>query len=255
MITEMDETWTPDDANEPHKDLELHTRLTAAGFASSEFELFRGQMWVHGQRVLAAWMYEGIIGAQAGIRLWEREISMLRRSQELRDELALETLMRVDLWWFAADSSSGLRSWDPHRGAALSTFFIGACLSEFRNTARRWRTARAHETQTALDLMITVREDRAPGPQQAIELREAIRRILQEASREQQAICWHVYSGDLTFKEIGAKLGGLTSRAVEGQMRRLRLSAKRMVAAGVVDVPARFLPAARSGSVRVRGGA
>ncbi|MFB6888720.1 RNA polymerase sigma factor [Kitasatospora sp. NPDC056327] len=242
-------------AHLPHQDLELYAHLRAADFVGVRFELFREQLWAYGLRVLAAWMYEGTIGARAGIRLWEKELPMLRRSQDLREELALETLMKVDQWWFAPDAPYGLRTWDPYGGASLNTFFVGACLTEFRNAVRKWRTTRERATQTALDLMKTAREDRAPGPQQAIELRDALRRILREASRDQQAICWYVYSGDLTYKEIGAELGGLTGRAVEGQMRRLRLSAKRMVDAGVVDVPARFLPTVRSGSAGTRGGA
>lgn len=255
MITTMDESGAPEDTRDPHEDSELHAELTAANFVGVRFELFREEMWSYGQRVLAAWMYDGSIGMKARIELWDKEVSILARSQELRDELAMETLMKVDQWWFAADADYGLRTWDPYRGAALRTFFVGACLGEFPNIARKWRTARLREANLAAELMKAVRDDHTPGPEEAVELRHILRQIMGESSKEQQAICWYIYSGDLTYKEIGSKLGGMTSRAVEGQMRRLRLSAKLMSAGGVIDVPGRFLPSPRTGSSGTQGDA
>ncbi|MFF4268056.1 hypothetical protein ACWGCK_20995 [Streptomyces virginiae] len=54
------------------------------------------------------------------------------------------------------------------------------------------------------------------------------------AGPEVRAICGCIWEAKMTHKEIGDELG-ISSRAVEGHMRRLRARAKLMVAKGEIE--------------------
>ncbi|MGW4985625.1 hypothetical protein [Streptomyces mirabilis] len=56
-------------------------------------------------------------------------------------------------------------------------------------------------------------------------LRETIQRIMAGARPQARAICGLIWEGKVSQKEIGDELG-MTSRSVEGHMRRLRTRAK-----------------------------
>ncbi|MFF0087988.1 hypothetical protein ACFYR1_51610 [Streptomyces canus] len=54
--------------------------------------------------------------------------------------------------------------------------------------------------------------------------------------RRPTAICLLKYEGpDLTYKQIGERLGGMTSRAVEGQLQRLRGTAYQLAHEGKIE--------------------
>lgn len=73
-------------------------------------------------------------------------------------------------------------------------------------------------------------------PARPVADRDTIRRILAEATPDAAAICVLKYEEpELTYREIGARLGGMTSRAVEGQLLRLRAVAHRLAREGKID--------------------
>lgn len=228
----------PPASPDPHPDQERFKALKEAGFSGSRFEYFRGEMWERGLNVLHSWMKKGTIGAECGIELRVSELDALNRSRELRDQLAVDTLIEVD-WWFEADF--GLRHWNPYRGAGLATFYIGACKGAFRNRVRAWRRSLIQEQRVSIALLKQMELDLSTSAHEAVLLRSVLRQVLAVAELTQKAICWHIYNEDLTFKEIGQKLGGKTARSIEGHMRRLRVTVREEIQAGRLEVPVRYL--------------
>ncbi|WP_030247875.1 sigma-70 family RNA polymerase sigma factor [Streptomyces sp. NRRL S-350] len=233
---------TPQETGQ-HPDEELFRLLKDADFCGPRFELFREDTWLYAHDVLCGWMYTGEVGAQCGVELWPMELQMLNRSQELREELAVQTVMSVASWWFE-EEDTGLRSWEPERGAGLRTFFIRPCKLAFKNAARAWRRDRERQLGGDLNRLTDLRAN-SGSAEEAVLLRDVLRQVMEIANPVQQSICWHIYSSDLTYQDIGKKLGGMTARAVEGQMRRLRKEVAAKVETGTLNVPTRF--AARPG--------
>ncbi|MDX3265568.1 hypothetical protein PV336_41465 [Streptomyces sp. MI02-2A] len=77
--------------------------------------------------------------------------------------------------------------------------------------------------------------------------RWTVQRILQDATWEARAICSLIYQQKMTQKEIGDELG-MTSRAVEGHMRRLRTHAQMLTARGEIDAPYSRIATVKAGA-------
>ncbi|WP_436847745.1 hypothetical protein [Streptomyces avermitilis] len=80
----------------------------------------------------------------------------------------------------------------------------------------------------------------------AVIYRWTVQRILRDATWEARAICSLLYQQKMTQKEIGDALG-MTSRAVEGHMRRLRLHAARLTSLGEIDALYARIASAKAG--------
>ncbi|MFB8137682.1 hypothetical protein [Streptomyces mirabilis] len=65
-------------------------------------------------------------------------------------------------------------------------------------------------------------------------LRETVQRIMAGVRPQARAICGLIWEGKVSQKEIGDELG-MTSRSVEGHMRRLRTRAKALAAKGEIE--------------------
>lgn len=219
-------------------DRALYTRLKERGFEGVEMDRLRESLWVYGWRALRAWMKDGSIFercAEKDVPVPHHSLGavVLERRSDHRDEIAHDAVQyAVEL--FTTETLPKGR-WDPNKGAAMHTYFMGSCFYTFRDVYKRW--ARRYRTNLSAAASPLIDDGLAKDmpPDDVVVLRETLRRILLGATWEARAICGLIYtSPQITQREIGDELG-LTTRAVEGHMRRLRLHAKLLVRQGGVE--------------------
>ncbi|MET8997165.1 hypothetical protein [Amycolatopsis sp. NPDC004169] len=126
-------------------DRDLVEQLRADGFTGPRFDLFQRMLVSYGIPVIRSWITRRLIydlcaahgrGMKALAPDEVREYLAGRAGQDDRVELALETVA-IALKMFRERALLG-GQWSPEKGAALGTYFIGACLLAFPNVFRSW---------------------------------------------------------------------------------------------------------------------
>ncbi|WP_328418528.1 hypothetical protein OG542_40255 (plasmid) [Streptomyces violaceus] len=224
-------------------DRALYERLQQRDFTGWEWELLRDDLWVYGWRILRAWMKDGTIIAKCGERgivvpaRWP-EVETLTRRGDLRDEVAHEAVERAVKTFTEEYLPNG--RWDPAKGATMRTYFARTCMYAFRDAYKNWAFGYRRNLFAAVSPLMDANLY-APGAsyggfEDTTAFQEAVQRILENAGPEVRAICGCIWETKMSQKEIGAELG-MTARAVEGHMSRLRGRAKVLVARGEIEVP------------------
>ncbi|MFD9082497.1 sigma-70 RNA polymerase sigma factor region 4 domain-containing protein [Streptomyces erythrochromogenes] len=221
-------------------DRALYERLQQLDFAGREMDLLREDLWLYGWKCLSAWTKDGTIIEKCGERdivvlaRWF-EVEALKRRGELRDEVvhaAVEYAVRTFTEEYLRDGR-----WNPDKGATMRTYFLGTCMYAFRDAFRNWAGRYRRSLFSAADPLVQAELYAPYGYYDSYDttvFRETIRRIMENAGPEIRAICGCIWEAKMTHKEIGDELG-ISSRAVEGHMRRLRARAKLMVAKGEIE--------------------
>lgn len=237
----------PTDAEAAHHQLGEDALLVQAlyddGMAGVRYEMLIDELCRYAMRVLRAALRDGRIfawcgvGSRAPVFPTADERRVLHSSPGDRDELALETIANAIVIF---RDTLQKRQWNPLQGASLHTFFIGACKIAFAKVYRRWsreRGARLEEYGYGHDPEVLGEEllSLSASPEALSVDADTLRRILRVSSPEARMICQLILSGH-SQAEIGEKLG-ITTRAVEGHMHRLRKRVEKMVARGTIDAP------------------
>ncbi|MFD8992248.1 hypothetical protein ACFVZ4_29905 [Streptomyces goshikiensis] len=221
-------------------DRALYARLQQRGFTGSEMDLLREDLWLYGWKCLSAWTKDGTIIEKCGERdiivpsRWF-EVETLRRRGDLRDEVvhtAVEHAVRTFTEGYLRDGR-----WNPDKGATMRTYFLGTCMYAFRDAFRDWSGRYRRNLFSAADPLVQAELYSLYGfgsHEDTTVFQETIKRIMENAGPEVRAICGCIWETKMTHKEIGDELG-LSSRAVEGHMRRLRGRVKIMVAKGEIE--------------------
>ncbi|MEW1926766.1 hypothetical protein [Streptomyces sp. NPDC088360] len=219
-------------------DRALYERLQADEFVGREMEQLRQDLWVYGWKVLRAWMRDGTIVEKCGARdipipaRWH-EIETLKRRGDFRDEIAHDATLAAVAQFTDDSLPNGI--WDPRKGATMRTYFTVTCMFTFRDAFKKWASShRRHLAVTADVVFDGERLGRNLPPDEAAVYRWTLKRILQDATWEARAICSLIYQQKMTQKEIAEELG-MTSRAVEGHMRRLRIQVRKLTARGEIE--------------------
>ncbi|MGD9697341.1 MAG: RNA polymerase sigma factor [Thermoleophilia bacterium] len=214
--------------------------LTAAGYAGPAYQQFCEQLWIYALPVLKSKMRSGEIFTMCfdkGVILNPTfdERAVLHSSMEDRDTLAVDTIAAA-----IPEFRTTLikRRWTPAGGSSVDTYFVGACLFAFGDVFRKWaRTRRRHLAQilqnTEIDVLAGQVISTALDPERTAVTRDAVAAILRNCPPETRLICALIMR-DLPFAEIATQLG-ITERAVEGRMRRLRRRVNRMIEQGDLD--------------------
>lgn len=252
--TEPLETLQKGNPGALEEDRARYERLRLCNFQGPEMDLLREDLWSYGWRNLRAWMRDGTIfekcralDAFVSARWTERE-TLARRADD-RDEIAHISTERAVRWFSEKLLPEG--AWDPAKGATMRTYFTGTCVFTFRDAFNGWsRTYRQNLLFTS-DRLLVYASRTSPNLsyEDSVAFREAIQRILAGATPEVRAICGCLWEAKMSQKEIGNELG-MTSRAVEGHMRRLRTRARRLVAKDEIDALYVRVSAAKTADTR-----
>ncbi|WP_433223409.1 hypothetical protein [Microtetraspora malaysiensis] len=211
-----------------------------AGLTPNEYRQFEESLWRYAVPVLRGMIRTGKIKSLCFekdiiLDMSEDEQRALRLSPEDRDQLVVDSIIWAIEFFRAKVLKPG--KWHPDRGASVHTYFIGSCAYGFQASFRKWsgqRSARLSRYGYLLSrdeawfrLVDTI------DPAVVAANGDTLRRIFREAQPEARMICGLIMEG-LTQQEIGDRLG-MTVRAVEGHMRRLRVTVRRMARRGKID--------------------
>ncbi|WP_433329481.1 hypothetical protein [Spirillospora sp. CA-294931] len=238
-LTELESTLTPEDLPEG-VDLDRHRRterllgdaqkvreLAAAGFTGPAMEVVKGELAEYAIAVLMAWTRNGEIMKRTRAR--GRPISVVeygpgRWEYEDRLELAIETTARA-LDYFVDTALAGGR-WDPRKGAALKTYFVGACVLQFPNVYAVWAR---EQNQWARHIEASDEPDEPTSPHNptsdtALEpiVRNELLRLLDDPVTRRAA---ELIADGVPLKDAAAAVD-LTATALQNRLYRLRLKAR-----------------------------
>jgi hypothetical protein len=126
-------------------DQALVDELATGHFAGPRYRHFENELARYGISVLRGWMHSGYIFQLAATRKFalhptDQELEELCRESDTREELATMTVA-LALPGFRERALVG-RGWRFDGGAAVSTYFMGACMYVFPNQFRARRTQR-----------------------------------------------------------------------------------------------------------------
>ncbi|MET8984862.1 hypothetical protein ABZW49_05400 [Nonomuraea wenchangensis] len=221
-----------------------------AGLTPNEYRQMEESLWDYALPVLKGMIRTGAIkklcfDKDIVLRMTDDEQRALRLSIEDRDQVAVDSIVWAIKYFRRKVLKSG--RWDPELGASLSTYFLGACAFGFQAAFREWSAQRSARLSTYGYQLPTdeawSRLADALDPAVVAANGDTLRRIFREAQPEARMICGLILE-DLTQQEIGGRLG-MTTRAVEGHMRRLRVTVRRMARQGKIDIRSARSPKAR----------
>jgi len=206
-------------------DIALRDYLAEKNFAGPEYDLFERSLVSYGLGVMNAWIYTGEIFRQASRRGYSIGKAPYFCAEDDCRSMANETVARalVDF------RQKGLREgrWVPTRGASMKTYFITACVFHFLASFRRWQ--RDQNSWSHVILYDPADTDLLNGPFCISSEDVALNRL------EVGEVCKHFDDHEKSIlvlqamgyrqAEIAEILGsGLSARAVEGALYRMRKS-------------------------------
>lgn len=207
-------------------DLLLYDLLNDEDFADRAFELLAVPLVEYARPILLAWTASGRIYTECAKHSWQlaptdAERDHLNSHREEVDDLVGETLARA-LLLLRANAVAGEQKWSRTGGAALTTYFVGACLLTFPTPFRRWsrefrdRPVPTADDDEALTGLI------APGDaEQQVTSEIDMRKRLDDMPPQVRRIVELKIDGS-THGEIAVQLGMSSARAVEAVLRRYR---------------------------------
>ena len=219
---------------------QLAEAIVQGKLTSAEHELVSEYFWVYGFKVVKTLLRTGEL-AKASLTQGQPimfefgDQRLLRESEEHRDELAAEVLLRAVPFFF-----KNVRSWNPEKGAALTTYFVGSCVMNFANAYRAWAKARNQRWLTAYEMAAIPWLDPSNSHTftDHVELIETVKQVFALAKPKQLPILGLLYQG-YSQVEVAEQLG-ITPRSVEGHVYRLRKQVVLAVVAGKITPPAGF---------------
>ncbi|MFC7820003.1 hypothetical protein ACFUTR_35970 [Streptomyces sp. NPDC057367] len=209
------------------RDAEVVEILRGQDFAGPLFEKFTGRLMEYAWPVLLDWTGTGEIFRQArrtGCPVPARLI-IPQWSQDDRYEVVADSVLD-GLDTFRDNALAGGR-WNPAKGAALTTYYVRACVFAFRKVYEAWSrqhtAARAAQTYTGLDgdPVLALPDQRAADPCHTAVVHDTIDRVLPLLTTPELrvAVAWR---GAGCTQEEAAELAGLSVKALEGRLTRVR---------------------------------
>lgn len=207
-------------------DRPLYEQLFAAGFTGPAWTLVAENLACYCYPKLEAWLQTGMIFERCA----KKGYGLLRPPFELApdevSELAANTVMAA-LNVFRTKCLAG-QGWTPDGGASLTSWVFGDCLNAFPNVWRKWLTAqrqtldRRADAGDLLDAIDHEARGCTPPADNIVLLRADVEAALRLANPQLRRIL-HLLALGYDRPAVCEILGeGLTPRAVEGRLHRLR---------------------------------
>ncbi|MEJ3742792.1 ECF-type sigma factor [Actinomycetes bacterium KLBMP 9797] len=203
-------------------DAALYKRLAHAGHQGPEYELFLLELARYGLAVITAWLRSGVIFAKAASlgRPARRPLGLAELAED--DHTAIADLAVTYGLRLFIKTTFKEAQWRPDGGASLKTFFIGACLLTFSNALKAWRPDRTLQEVPTEHVEVPL-NGHAVDPCDTVITRLSAVESLNDIQDEINRKIVLAKSQGLTHKEIADKIGGgLTERAVEMRLSRIR---------------------------------
>lgn len=204
-------------------DAQLRDELAAAGFTGPRQELFELEAAEYGIGVFMKWLRTGEIYKQAAAK--RRVVEPPKRELTVEERRGLTNLIiGYGLAYFRKEALVAGR-WRPDGGASLKTFFVGACLLQFKAAFDFWRgdTAGPESATEAVEDVATIC-GRTHGDAAAEALLHqrtwgVVEQLPDETTRK-ILVC---VAAGMPYKEIAQTVGGgLTAEAVGARIQRIR---------------------------------
>lgn len=231
--TASDSGGSKDSEERRAADEQLLKYLARTGFEGREYDRFQHELACYALSVLCAWLYSGyvfhLVARHKGfdVRPTEAERQELRRSSDLREELAGLTVARALPRFRQTALIEG--GWTYAGGAGLTSYFMGACLGAFPNEFRRHRAGEErYRRAVARQQTLQFPDPSAPSAEQEALGTLWVQDLLADIPdpRTRTAVTALAVAG-YTHAEIQELLDAPSPRVVEGILYRWRSKMRR----------------------------
>lgn len=209
-------------------DAAIVERLRPDGFQGDRYDRLIGRLMEYSLAVLMKWNASGMIfkkSRQAGRPVPAEKITLAWDFEERRD-VAIDTVLEGAVLFREYGLVRG--QWRPDGGASLATYFVGAAILAFRPVYVRWYNAR-EQMRAALeeaargagpgDRLAGIPDQRATDMHEAALFWDEFAQLRIPDEQTRGGLYW--YAQGFTQREAAMKVG-LSPRALEGRIRRLR---------------------------------
>jgi len=197
-------------------DEDLVRRLAGDKFQGPEFDLFNETLVIYGYAICLAWINSGRMIRECRDR--HRPVGDFPRSavSQDRQDLAIETAVEGSALFRKVALIEG--RWSPSGGAALTTYYIGACIHTYPGVFRRWY--RHHLAWQRVHGVDVLPEQEVDGPGESIPLKIVLGDVMKSLDEPMYIAMCMVADG---YPQIAiARSLGCTPRAVETLLRKGR---------------------------------
>ncbi|MET9387921.1 hypothetical protein ABZY09_44765 [Streptomyces sp. NPDC002928] len=201
-------------------DIAVVRAVRADGYTGERADRLMRRLASYGWPVLRRWIRTGEIFARCAAhgRPVPSPSAHFPWTSEEQSTLATETLLAAVPFFQQHALQRG--QWDPRRGAGLTTYFMGACVSCFVGTYRKWwkqqlddhqRLARWDDSSEAL---IQLPDPRSPDPCHTALVRDEVSRTLASIQDPKLKEAMRLRALGYTEREAAESVG-LTAKALE----------------------------------------
>lgn len=209
-------------------DLVLYDLLADEEFADQALELLAVPLVAYARPILISWTGSGQIylecsGHGRPLHPSDDERDHLRRHRDEAEDLVADALA-MGLRLLQANALAGVQKWSRAGDASLATYYVTACVLTFPTPFRRWsREFRRRPVPTPADDGAFSRLS-APDDTESLVLSEIDARKRLDTMPPQVRTIVELKIAGLTHSRIAERLGMPSGRAVEGVLRRYRIS-------------------------------
>lgn len=130
------------------QDAELVKRLRRSGFSGPEYDRFKEKLITYGLGICNAWIRSRVMHAKCADNGRPVDEFPVDGTYEDERDLAAETAVIAAEKFRKVALING--RWDPSRGAALTTFYVGMCVLVYPNVYRRWLRQRRRDRASSV---------------------------------------------------------------------------------------------------------
>ncbi|MFD3580691.1 hypothetical protein [Streptomyces sp. NPDC058644] len=214
------------------RDAEIVEILRARNFEGPLYLKVAGQLMEYAWPIMLGWTASGEIFRQARQALCPVPAHLIlpHWTQDDRYEVVADSVLN-GLDAFRNNALVGGR-WSPDKGASLKTYYVRACIFAFRKVYEAWSLERAEAARTVRtgtgledDPAAAIPDQRAADPCYTAVIHDEIDRILPLLNDRQlrAAVAWR---GAGCTQEEAADLTGMSVKAFEGRLARVRIKAR-----------------------------